>query len=96
MYIIITLEGDDIMSTVNATNARKNLFQLISDVNEYSDPVTITNSKGKNAVLISEDDWKCIEETIMLNSIPGLAESIIEGGQEPLSTCKVYIEDEEW
>ena len=84
------------MSVVNVTSARQNLFQLISNVNLYSEPVTIINSKGKNAVLISEDDWKCIEETLMLNSIPGMSESIIEGGKEPLSECEIYIEDEEW
>ncbi len=90
------LEGDEIMTVVNITSARQNLFQLISDVNEYSEPVIITNNKGKSAVLISEDDWKCIEETLMLNSIPGMAESIIEGGKEPLSECVEYNEDEEW
>lgn len=84
------------MTVINITNARQKLFQLISDVNEYSDPVTITNSKGKNAVLISEDDWKCIEETILLNTIPGMAESIIDGNKEDLTECIKYDEDEEW
>jgi prevent-host-death family protein len=85
-----------IMTVINVTNARQKLFQLISDVNDYSEPVTITNSKGKNAVLISEDDWKSIEETLYLNSITNMAESIIEGGKEPLSGCTQYSEDEEW
>ena len=84
------------MTVINITNARQKLFQLISDVNEYSEPVTITNSKGKNAVLISEDDWKCIEETILLNSIPGMAESIIDGNKEDLTECFKYDENEEW
>lgn len=84
------------MTVINITSARQNLFQLISDVNEHSEPVTITNSKGKNAVLVSEDDWKNIEETIYLNSISGMAESIIEGGKEPLNEDMVYDEDEEW
>ncbi len=84
------------MTVINVTNARQKLFQLISDVNNYSEPVTITNSKGKNAVLISEDDWKSIEETLYLNSITRMADSIIEGGKEPLSGCVEYSEDEEW
>lgn len=84
------------MTVINATNARKNLYQIISDVNSTSEPITIVNNKGKNAVLISEEDWRAIQETIYLNSFPGLAESIIEGGKEPLEECKVYSEDEEW
>ena len=51
------------MSTINITNARQNLFQLVADVNVGFNPITIVNNKGKNAVLISEDEWKSIEET---------------------------------
>ncbi len=64
------------MSTINITNARQKLFQLVADVNIGFNPITIVNNKGKNAVLISEDDWKNIEETLYLSSIPGYAESI--------------------
>lgn len=84
------------MTVMNASNARQNLFQLISDVNEYSEPIIITNNKGKNAVLISEDDWKSIEETLYLNSIHGMADRIIESAKEELSECSVYSENEEW
>ena len=58
------------MSTINITNARQNLFQLVADVNVGFNPITIVNNKGKNAVLISEDEWKSIEETLYLSSIP--------------------------
>ncbi len=84
------------MTVINATNARQNLYQLISDVNTNSEPITIMNNRGKNAVLISEDDWRAIQETIYLNSIPGLAESIIAGGKEAMEECRVYSKDEEW
>ena len=47
----------------------------------------ITNTRGKNAVLIGEEDWKAIEETLYLMSIPGMAESIIEGGNTDISEC---------
>ena len=47
----------DIVSTINITNARQNLFQLVSDVNVGFNPITIVNNKGKNAVLVSEDEW---------------------------------------
>ena len=65
-------------------------------VNNSSQPITITNNRGKNGVLISEDDWNAIQETLYLNSIPGMAESIIEAGKEPLEECSVYEPDEEW
>lgn len=83
------------MTAVNATNARKNLYKLISDVNTNSTPITITNSKGKNAVLLSEDDWNALQETIYLNSVPGLVESIVSA-DEPVEERKVYDPDEEW
>jgi len=75
------------MNIINATNARKNLYRLISDVNENSEPVIIVNNSGKNAVLISEDDWKAIQETNYINSIKGLADSIIEGMNTPIEDC---------
>jgi len=75
------------MTAINATKARDNLYQLISDVNANREPVTITNSRGKNAVLISEEDWNAIQETIFLNSIPGMTESIIKGSQTSLEDC---------
>ena len=66
------------MTAITATKARENIYQLIQDVNASSTPVTITNTRGKNAVLIGEEDWKAIEEMLYLMSIPGMAESIIE------------------
>ena len=44
------------MTSISITKARANLYQTVSDVNEHSEPITITNNRGKNAVLISEDD----------------------------------------
>ncbi len=55
------------------------------DVNEYSSPITITNSKGKNAVLLSEQDWNANQETLYLNSIPGMVDSILSSRQEDAS-----------
>lgn len=75
------------MTAINVTKARDNLYQIISDVNANSEPVTITNNRGKNAVLISEDDWKAIQETIYLDSIPGMTESLMQGRQTPLEEC---------
>lgn len=75
------------MNAISVTRARDNIYQLISDVNTNCQPITITNSKGRNAVLIGEDDWSAIEGTLFLMSIPGMAESIIEGGNTPLEEC---------
>lgn len=75
------------MTSISVTKARQNIYQILNDVNENSEPITITNTNGKNAVIISEDDWKAIQETIYLNSIPGMAESIREGGETPIEEC---------
>lgn len=63
------------MIAVTATSARANLYRLIDQVNEESEPLTITGQRG-NAVLIGEDDWRAIQETLFLESVPGLTESI--------------------
>jgi prevent-host-death family protein len=74
------------MTTLNSTEARSNLYGLIAQVNESHEPVTITGKKG-NAILISEDDWSAINETLTLLSIKGMRESIVEGMQTPLDEC---------
>ena len=85
------------MNTINITNARKNWFQLISKVNIGFNPITIVNNKGKNAVLISEDEWKNIEETLFLSSIPELVDNINEiRKNEDWKSAKEYNKDEEW
>lgn len=85
------------MSTINITNARQNLFQLVADVNVGFNPITIVNNKGKNAVLISEDEWKSIEETLYLSSIPGLVENINNiRKNENWDDAKEFNPDEEW
>lgn len=83
------------MTAISATKARENIYQIISDVNANCEPITITNNKGKNAVLIGEADWRAIEETLYLMSVPGMAESIIAGGKTPIEEC-VPEEEVEW
>ncbi len=79
------------MSTTNATNARRNLFRLIDEVNESHEPVLITGKRG-SAVLVSEGDWRAIEETLYLNAIPGIAQSIQEGMDSPASNLYDKLE----
>lgn len=62
------------MTAVSATWARANLYRLIDQVNEESEPLTITGQRG-NAVLIGEDDWRAIQESLFLAGVPGLTES---------------------
>lgn len=70
-----------VMIAVPATTARTNLYRLIDQVNEESEPLTITGRRG-NAVLVGEDDWRAIQETIHLESVPGVAASIREARAE--------------
>ena len=85
------------MNTINITNARANLFKLVSDVNVGFNPITIVNNKGKNAVLISEDEWKSIEETLYLSSIPGYVDEINEiKNNENWLVSEEYNPDEKW
>jgi len=67
---------------VQATRARANLYRLIDEVAESSEPVAITGRRG-NAVLVSERDWRAIEETLYLLGIPGMRESIRKGLTTP-------------
>lgn len=74
------------MIIINAAKARKKLYSIIEQVNNSHNPIHITSKKG-SAVLISEDDWNAIKETLYLNSIPGMSESIKEGLSEPIENC---------
>ena len=73
------------MTSINITKARAKLNQIVSEVNESSQPITIINNRGKNAVLIGEEDWKAIQETLYLNSIPGMSQSILASKEEEIS-----------
>ena len=69
------------MNTVTATKARGQLYSLIDEANSSHEPIQITGKRG-NAVLISEDDWRSIQETLYLQSIPGMVKSIQEARKE--------------
>lgn len=84
------------MTLTNITNARKNLYKLVKEVNSNSTPITITNSKGGNAVLLSESDYKAIQETIYLYSVPGLVDSILDADKQDIKKMKKYNPKEEW
>lgn len=80
------------MTILNATEARSKLYSLIDETASTHQPIVITGKRG-NAVLVSEDDWNSIEETLHLLSIPGMRESIKDGMDTPKSEC---IEELDW
>ncbi len=79
------------MTTITATSARNKLYSLIDEANESHVPIQITGKRG-NAVLISEEDWMSISETIHLTSIPGMVDSIKRGMKEEIEDCSESIE----
>jgi len=74
------------MTTLTASEARAKLYKLLDKTAESHKPIQITG-KRHNAVLIAEDDWRAIEETLYLLSIPGMRESIQKGLKTPLKKC---------
>jgi antitoxin YefM len=79
------------MKVVTATTARSDLYNLIDSTVADHEPVQITGKRG-NAVLVSEEDWRAIQETLHLVSIPGMRESILKGMAEPLDKCSGEID----
>jgi len=74
------------MPTVTATEARSKLYQLIDESASTHEPVLITGKRA-NAVLLSEGDWKAVQETLYLLGIPGMRESIRKGLKTPVEKC---------
>lgn len=85
-----------LMNSTNATNARKNLYKLIEEVNDNSTQITITNSRGRNAVLMSEDDYNSLQETVYLYSVPGMVKSILDANKQDPKKMKKYNPKEKW
>lgn len=75
------------MSVLTVSEARANLYRLIDQASETHQPVLISG-KRTNAVLISEDDWSAIQETLHLLAIPGMRDSIKDSMAEPLDDSK--------
>lgn len=71
------------MPTMTATEARRDLYRLVDQVQESHEPIQISGKRG-NAVLVGEEDWRAVQETLFLVSIPGMRESIIEAMATPV------------
>jgi antitoxin YefM len=74
------------MTTLNATEARSKLYGLIDETTASHEPVIIKGKRG-NAVLIAEEDWRAIQETMYLLTVPGMRESIRDGMATPVEKC---------
>ena len=74
------------MQTITATAARSMIYKLIDDASESHEPIQITG-KRSSAILIAEDDWRAIQESLYLVSIPGMRESISAGLRTPVGEC---------
>lgn len=75
------------MSTITVTRARNNLTRLIDQVRQDHEPIVITGKRG-NAVLLAEEDWRAVQETLFLLDIPGVRETVCEGLPTPLEACQ--------
>jgi PHD/YefM family antitoxin component YafN of YafNO toxin-antitoxin module len=74
------------MTTMTATEARKQLYGLLDDLADSHEPVQIAG-KRHSAVLIGEDDWRAVQETLYLTSVPGMRQSIVKGLRTPVEKC---------
>ena len=80
------------MTAITVSEARANLYRLIDEAASSHQPLLITGKRNK-AVLVSEEDWQAIQETLFLLSVPGMRESIREGMKAPVDEC---AEDLDW
>lgn len=79
------------MTNINITNFRKNIYSIIDQIIKYNEPVNICTKNG-NAVIISEEDYNNLMETLYIESVPGLKEDLIKAMNEPITE---YIDEDE-
>ena len=79
------------MTTLSVTEARANLYKLIDDTSVSHEPVIITGKRG-NVVLLAEEDWNAINETLHPLSVPGMRETILAGMQESIDGATTELD----
>jgi prevent-host-death family protein len=79
------------VTAISATEARKRLYKLLDEVSGSHEPIEITGPRN-SAVLVSEDDWRAVQETLHLVSIPGMRESILEGMATPVDELEDQLD----
>jgi antitoxin YefM len=83
------MQGGFYMRNTNITNFRKNIFEFINQAIEYNDVINV-NTKNGNAIIMSEDDYNGLMETLYLSSIPGMKEKLIDGLNTELNDCEEF------
>ena len=79
------------MKSMTASEARANLYRLLDEAAASHEPIQITGKRA-NAVLVAEDDWNAVQETLYLLSIPGMRESIREGMESSVEDCESELD----
>jgi antitoxin YefM len=79
------------MKTIPVSKARADLYKLLDQATESHEPIQISGKRG-NAILVSEEDWRSIQETLYLLAIPGMRESIREGMETPVEDCSSELD----
>lgn len=82
------------MTNTNVTNFRKNIYELLRQTIKYNEPINVSTKDG-NAVIISEEDYNNLMETLYISSIPELKKDIVEGLKEPIENC-IKEDDVKW
>lgn len=82
------------MTNVNITNFRKDIYELLEQTIKFNEPINVITKHG-NAIVLSEEDYNSLMETLYISSIPGLKEDIIKGLKEDIKDC-VSEEEVEW
>lgn len=82
------------MRILNSTQARKDIYKIQKEIIQNHEPIVITGKDG-NTVMVSEEDWNAIQETLFLLSIPGMRDSVTKGMKQPLKEC-IDVEELGW
>ena len=80
-----------LVKTISATSARSDLYRVMDSAVSNHEPIQITGKRG-NVVMVGEADWRAIQETLYLVSVPGMADSIRQGMEEPIENCSREID----
>ena len=83
------------MINVNITNFRKDIYKLLETTIKYNEPINISTKNG-NAVVLSEEDYNSLMETLYIESVPGLKEKILDAAKEPFEECIPEDEVDLW
>lgn len=86
--------GGICMTNTNITNFRKDIYEMLENTIKHNEPIHISTKNG-NAVVLSEEDYNNLIETLYISSIPGLKEDIKQGLQEPVENC-INEDEVEW